>query len=171
MLHISPKNDDTIYFMNNEPTPVVDLSKDLGINICSNLKSSSHVTEIGRKANQRINLIFRSFVSRNRIFMTKLYITYVRPLVEYNTSVLSPHQVCDINAVEKVQRYFTRALLGGNLSYQDRLLKLGLRTLEYRRMYFDLCEAYKLLKKGPQDHEKYFMIDPNQRTRSHSKKT
>jgi len=52
----------------------------------------------------------------------------------------------DIELVEKVQRRFTKRLCGlRNLSYCDRLTKLGLCTLELRCLHLDLLHCYKIV--------------------------
>ena len=71
----------------------------------------------------------------------------MRPIVEYNSviwwSLVAKH---DIELVEKVQRRFTKRLCGlRNLSYCDRLTKLGLRTLELRRLHLELLYCYKIV--------------------------
>jgi len=48
--------------------------------------------------------------------------------------------------IEKVQRRFTKRLRGfNNLSYGSRLARLGLCTLELRRLHFDLILCYKIV--------------------------
>ena len=52
----------------------------------------------------------------------------------------------DINAIEKVQRRFTKRLAGMNgLPYEQRLTKLGIDSLEVRRMRADLIFMYKIV--------------------------
>jgi len=47
---------------------------------------------------------------------------YVRPIVEYNSIIWSPSTARDIDAVESVQRCFTKRLPTlKNLSYRERL--------------------------------------------------
>ena len=57
---------------------------DLGITFDANLSFSVHITTITVSANQRVNLLFRAYHSRNIKTLVKAYITYVRPLLEYN---------------------------------------------------------------------------------------
>jgi len=53
----------------------------------------------------------------------------------------------DIELLEKVQRRATRMITNDkSLSYYDRLKKVGLTTLETRRLRGDLIEVYKLFK-------------------------
>jgi len=77
---------------------------------------------------------------------------YVRPILEYNSVVWSPLKR-EIDAVERVQRRFTKRLRGLNLlSYCDRLTKLELNTLQLRRLHNDLVMCYKIV---------YGLIDVN----------
>ena len=104
------------------------------------------VDRIVLKAHQRSNIIHRCFVSRNVDLLVRAFITYVRPLLEYNSVTWSPHLKYDIERIEKVQRRFTKRLHGfSGLSYNDRLKQLNINSLEHRRLYFDLLWCYKLL--------------------------
>ena len=67
-------------------------------------------------------------------------------MLEYCSSVWSPHTICQINRIEKVQRFFTKRIAGlWSLSYEKRLAVLKLQSLEYRRMFNDLVLCYKIL--------------------------
>ena len=73
--------------------------------------------------------------------------TYVRPLLEYCSSVWSPCTVTGVNKIESVQRQFTKKLPGlWDLSYDHRLSVLGLERLELRRLHFDLVWCFKIVK-------------------------
>ena len=72
----------------------------------------------------------------------------MHPIAEYNSVIWSPVAKHDIEPVEKVQRRFTKRLRGlriRNLSDCDRLTKLGLCSLELRRLYLDLLYCYKIV--------------------------
>ena len=70
----------------------------------------------------------------------------VRPLVEYNSIIWSPHLKQDIEAVESVQRRFTRILPGfKKFSYAERFKRLNLPSLELRRLHCDLLWCYKIM--------------------------
>ena len=87
----------------------------------------------------------RLFSSGDIHLLVRAYIVYVRPIVEYNSVIWSPVAKHDIELVEKVQRRFTKRLRGlRSLSYCDRLTKLGLCTLELRRLHLDLLTVTKL---------------------------
>ena len=76
------------------PVYLIRYSVDLGITITSDLSPSSHIDRIISKAHQRANIIHRCFVSRNVDLLVHAFITYVRPLLEYNSvTTWSPHLV------------------------------------------------------------------------------
>jgi len=105
-----------------------------------------HVKNIIAKAHQRANAIHRCFISRNTNLLVRDYLTYVRPLLEYNSIIWSPHFKCDVDAIEKVQRRFAKRIPGFNkYSYVERLQLLHLPRLETRRMQNDLIWCYKIL--------------------------
>ena len=78
--------------------------------------------------------------------MEKLYTTYILPLLEYASVVWSPHQLGDIELLERVQRRFTKVPRKlRNLSFEERRQRLNLKSLETRRFRNDLIEAYKIV--------------------------
>ena len=93
-------------------------------------------------------MIFRSFVTRDSAILRRAYVTYVRPLVEYCTPVWYPVSAHDIRLIENVQRKYTKRIPAlKNCSYEERLQKLSLETLELRRLRFDLHMVYKIVNK------------------------
>ena len=104
------------------------------------------INEIVGRAYQRVNLLFRSFVSRNVSLLTRAFLTYVRLILEYCTAIWSPHQSYLIDKIERVQRYFTRrVLIRIKLPYMERLQMLNLELLEARRIKFDLKLCFKII--------------------------
>ena len=69
----------------------------------------------------------------------------VRPHLEYGAPIWNPHTKKQITLVENVQRRATKQIAGmKHLSYKERLQKLTLPTLCYRRYRGDMIEMYKL---------------------------
>ena len=98
------------------------------------------------KVHQRANAILRCFVIRDNVLLVNAFKTYVRPTVEYNSVVWSPHLKSDTDHIETVKRHFTKRLVGmKTLSYAQRLKILNLQTLELRRLHIDLVHCYKIL--------------------------
>ena len=66
--------------------------------------------------------------------------------VQLSNIILSSYLINEIELIEKVQRRFTKRLRGfNNLSYGSRLARLGLCTIELRRLHFDLIFCYKIV--------------------------
>ena len=76
----------------------------------------------------------------------KAFLTYIRPMLEYTSSIWSPMQIGLIDMIESVQRQFTkRILVLQELSYSERLTALNVKSLEYRRLCLDLYLLYKII--------------------------
>ena len=66
--------------------------------------------------------------------------------MEYCVQAWSPHLVKDIRILESVQRTATKMVPTlRKLPYESRLQRLGLTTLERRRIRGDLIETFKIL--------------------------
>ena len=75
-----------------------------------------------------------------------LFKSIVRPHTEYATPIWSPLYKKDKIIIENVQRRTTKLVAScKNLSYPERLRKLGLPSLEYRRERADMIQVYKIL--------------------------
>ena len=123
--------------------------RDLGVFINSNLSSSVHCNNIVSKASRISALIHRTFVSKDPELKLRAFKAYVRPILEYATTAWSPHLMKDITNVERVQRRFTKKILGKTeLTYSERLNLLKLDSLETRRIHFDAILAYQIIQQN-----------------------
>lgn len=123
--------------------------KDLGIIFDSRLSFELHYNNLTSRAYKILGFISRSlreFKSINTY--TTLYNTYVRSILDYGAIVWSPFYQIHINSIEKVQRRFTRILFRKfhypYESYEYRLIRLEMMSLENRRLYFDELTLYKI---------------------------
>ena len=99
---------------------------------------------------------------------TILYKSLVRPILEYASPVWSPYLKKDIMRLEKVQRRATKLIPSlHNLSYSERLVKLGLPTLTYRRDRQDLVQVFNILNSDPTTH--LFTLDTDHRLRNNGR--
>ena len=75
-----------------------------------------------------------------------LYKSIVRPHLEYASVIWSPLYKKDKITLENIQRRATRLIpaMKGK-TYPERLKRLGLPTLEYRRERADMVEVYKIM--------------------------
>jgi hypothetical protein len=142
---------------------------DLGITISCDLSYTAHVNDIVAKALQRSSILFRGFASRNIHLLRKAFITYIRPILEYNSILWSPNLVYLIDLIESVQRKFSKRIPSlSTLPYSSRLNRLNLQPLELRRLHSDLINYYKILNgMSPLNPNDYFLIySPITSTRS-----
>ena len=120
----------------------VQQEKDLGVTFDNKLKFETHINAKINLANRNLGLIVRNFSFMNKEMFLQLYKSLVRPHLEYATVIWGPSSKKHGKSIENVQRRATRIL--GNLkgkSYPERLIELGLPTLEYRRQRTDLINA------------------------------
>jgi hypothetical protein len=121
-------------------------ARDLGVLVDNKLSFNQHISNIVHKAGVRARLILRSFCSKDCRILLKAYVTYVRPLLEYCSSVWSPFTAANKNKIEAVQRNFTKNISElSTLCYNDRLFNLQLESLAFRRLVCDLVTLYKLI--------------------------
>ena len=82
--------------------PVFSSRRDLGVLVSSDLSPSVHIDSIVAKAHQGANVILRCFLSRDVTLLTRAFTVFVRPILEYNCVVWSPHLKQDIEKIERV---------------------------------------------------------------------
>ena len=118
--------------------------KDLGIIMDGDLSFEEHISLKVKKANAIMGLIRRSFSFLDGHLFKKLYTTFVRPHLEYAVAVWAPHLIKYINIIENVQIRATKLVDGfSELDYPERLRRLDLPTLVYRRARGDMIELFK----------------------------
>ena len=146
VIHLGPNNANLPYNINGEPIQIRNECRDLGIITNNCLSTHSYCKSIVKKAAWKCKQLSIAFECKTREFKVFIFTTYIRPLLENNTQLWSPHNICDINLIEKIQRRFTKFLPGlWNTPYPDRLDILGLQSLECRRIIFDLILVYKII--------------------------
>jgi len=121
------------------------LEKDLGVWIDDELSFSQHIQTKISKANQVLGMLRHTFKFMEPTSFTLLYKSLIRPHLEYAMVVWAPHTKRLKDSLEQVQRRATRMVAGmSDLSYPERLRKLNLPTLEFRRQRADQIQLYKL---------------------------
>ncbi|XP_053395748.1 uncharacterized protein LOC128555936 [Mercenaria mercenaria] len=146
--------------------------KDIGVVIDDKLSFSQHLVEKVNKANSVLGAMRRSFEYLDLQTFKKLYTALVRPHVEYAHPIWSPYKKKDILMVENLQKRATKMIPGlSHLNYEERLRKLKLPTLSYRRARGDMIEVYKLLNKKYYFNEKELLtLNEHCTTRGNSMK-
>ena len=149
ILHLGRNNPNKEYFMKDgnvtNKLDSTDCEKDLGVNIDPLLSFDKHINTICAKARSLSGMILRNMEYRSFEILVPLFKALVRPHLEYANAVWSPYKAKHIKVIEQIQRNFTRMIDGmRNLDYPQRLRKLKLPSLEFRRFRGDLIEAFKL---------------------------
>ena len=71
--------------------------------------------------------------------MIGMFITYIRPILEYNCEIWDPVYLEDIDRIERIQRSFTKRIKGlFHKSYVERLAIGDIETLELKRIKKDV---------------------------------
>ena len=92
-------------------------------------------------------VIRRSFTTLNQHNFVPSYKALVRSRLDYAKSIWFTYKQKYKDAIENVQRRATKQLPGmKNIPYEERLQRLKLPTLAYRRTCGDMIEVYKLLQ-------------------------
>ena len=168
ILQVGTRNKKFDYEMNGVKLESVQCVKDLGVTVASSLKFSQQCKDAAGKANRMLGFINRNISFKNKDIILPLYISLVRPHLEYAVQFWSPYHIKDIVKLEAVQRRATKMITSlRNKSYEERLAQLNLFSLEKRRLRGKLIECFKIFKGFTNvDASKLFSIDNSSRTRS-----
>ncbi|XP_047146187.1 uncharacterized protein LOC124819047 [Hydra vulgaris] len=116
--------------------------RNLGVIFTSNPKWSTHIQSVISKSLQILGMLKRTFTIVDEKMALKLYKVCIRPHLEYAVSVWALYLKTDVALVESVQRKATKwALNLRNPQYYERLKRLNLPSLEFRRLRYDLIQV------------------------------
>ena len=145
------------------------VEKDLGVNVDSDLRFSKHVSIQVQKANRLLSLIRRGFPSLDSVSLPLLYKSIIRPHIEYGNVVWHPRYKGDEQQLENVQRRATKLIPElRDLDYSERLRRLDLPSLYYRRARGDMIECFKYLTGIYKTKSDILHCDTQTQTRGHS---
>ena len=93
--------------------PTTDSHKHLGLTLSSDLRYHKHVNEIIRKANTPLSPLYAIAPLLPRTIIEKLYITYVRPHLDYCDAIFDGHLTAyDERRLETLQNRAARLITG-----------------------------------------------------------
>ena len=168
-IHFGKNNPNRQYTIRNQDLFIDTEEKDVGVIFDSTLNFRSHINKMISKANQRVGLIKRSFTRLQPNSFKILYKSLVRPILEYCSVIWFPQFITETREIEKVQRRATRLIPEiRDLDYPDRLKKLNLTTLAYRRQRTDMLQVFRIIKKIDRIPFESFFEYNNNPTRGHS---
>ena len=121
--------------------------KDLGVHLIPDMKWSLQANIAAQNGNKMANWVLSVLSDRSKDVLLTLYKSVVRNRLEYSCPVWHLNLIQDIQKLESTQRAFTRHISGcQNMSYWDRLKKLGLMSLQRRRERYVLLHMWKIWK-------------------------
>lgn len=169
VLHVGKGNNNFEYEMCSNWLEKVKEEKDLGVVVSNDLKNSKQCLEACKKANKMLGIIKRNVHYKSKEVITKLFNSYVRPILEYCLQAWSPSYRHDIDMVESVYRRMTKIIPGlKRLEYHDRLLALNMFTFERRKLRGDMILVYKMFQGLVNiDVNDFFILETDIRTRGH----
>lgn len=151
VMHYGKSNPCVTYEMSDNLGGVSKLSaveeeRDLGVIFRTDLSWSSQINKVTATANRVLGMLRKTFVCKEANLWRQLYISLVRPHLEYAVQVWSPILEKEINALERVQARATKIPESfREMSYEERLDKMHLTKLSKRRERGDLIEMYKVM--------------------------
>ena len=115
-------------------------------------------------------MIRRNITYKDKSLIIPLYKAIVRPHLEYCIRAWNPYLRKDVDMLEKIQRRATKLIPGlRDLTYEERLKKCGLTTLETRRLMGDQIEVFTILNGYENiDSNNFFEIKESKITRGHN---
>ena len=144
------------------------LLKDLGIWISNDLCWSHQIDRVISSSRQKIAWILRTFAKRDKLTMRTLWMSLVRPIVDYCSPLWSPKPTNygNIDRIESILRGFTKHVDGlENLDYNARLKALNLQSIQRRHERYKIIYTYKIkvglvpnLPLDPSDPTKSFAL-------------
>ncbi|XP_043213164.1 uncharacterized protein LOC122377286 [Amphibalanus amphitrite] len=77
--------------------------------------------------------------------MTHVFVTHIRPIIEYASTVWNTGYIEDVRRLEAVQRLWTRHIKGlEHKTYEERLKVLDLYSIKGRLLRADLIKTWKI---------------------------
>ena len=132
--------------MGNNSIKEVNEHKHLGLVFTSDLLWHSHIKAISSKAYRTLGILRRQKFNLDRRSLTKVYTSFVRPLLEYADITWGNFTVETQRALESIQIYACRIISGGTklCSIQNLYDETGFETLQERRQKHRLCQMFKM---------------------------
>ena len=93
----------------------------------------------------------RLCITNDYVFLLQAYISYVRLILEYNSSIWNPHTnyIGNADALDKFKRLFTKRLFYrcniSMASYSNRLIYFNIKSLSHRRLISDMVLTYNIM--------------------------
>ena len=146
-LHIGKQTRVNAYHLGGNILDVTETEKDLGVLVCSTLKTAAHTDMVCTSSRRLLGAIRRSFSELTPEAFRTIYATHIRSRLEYASVAVFPCTAGEMESIERVQRAATRLVSGfSRMNYDERLRALNLFPQSYRRVRGDLIALRHILQ-------------------------
>jgi hypothetical protein len=123
----------------------VQCHKDLGVSVDVSLRFHVHIRmSVNRAAALSANLL-KTTLCRSAEFMMQLFISHIRPLIDFASPVWNTGYIADLKLLESVQRRWTKNVDGlREFPYAYRLEVLNLYSIKGRLLRADILKCWKI---------------------------
>ena len=152
------------YYLETLEVPVVQKFKYLGVYISNACNWQDHICYVVSKGNQMLRFIKRNFRGCPQLVKETVYLSLVRPLLEYASCVWDPSGEGLKHELEMVQRRAARFVLDDyarNSSVTHMLSRIGWNTLEIRRKINRLSIMFKMYHGTSKLDVSNVILEPN----------
>ena len=116
--------------------------------VTKDMKCKQKINHAVNKANRMLVILKRTFESRDLFLRKNIYVSLIRPHLEYIVQACNPNLIGDIDKLETIQK---RALknpegFGDSTIYRDNFCELNLTLIKGRRTRGDLIKIFKVQK-------------------------
>ena len=130
---------------NNTSIEFVDSHKHLGVTLSDNGQWHTHIESILASAYKILGIMRKLKYTFSRTALNQIYISYIRPVLEYSAIVWDGCTIQDKLALEKLQNEAARIVTGltRSTSLDNLYRECGWVSLSERRKFQKLCFMYK----------------------------
>ena len=148
-IHFGKKQNSHHPFLDPNGNPIEKKShiKDLGVIIAKDLTWSTHIDKVVSDCRKQIAWILRTFSKRDALTLRTLWISLIRPIIDYCSPLWSPGPTSygQIDRLEGILRSFSKKVEGlQNLPYSARLKAMNLHSIQRRHERFKIIYIYKI---------------------------
>ena len=135
VLHLGNAYPRYIYTIEGRPLSAPDCVHDIGVTMSKNLFFHDHIKQIIANFCRKLFIVRKCFQYIDEFTLKTLYLSYLRPIIEYGSALWAPHSKSEIDNLQ---------------SLQDKALTLcrnniALENLEDRRVRNDLTWYFSVL--------------------------
>ncbi|MCG8049110.1 MAG: reverse transcriptase domain-containing protein [Candidatus Thiodiazotropha endolucinida] len=157
-------------FMSDQQINEVQFHKHLGLYISSDCTWHKHVEYVKSKAWGRINVMRQFKYTLDRKSLETIYLSFIRPILEYADVVWDNCTQQEKNDLEKIQLEAARIATGSTklVSIQNLYKEIGWESLDSRRRKHKLVLFYKMYYNIAPSYLSSLVPQPNQNTSRYS---